>query len=107
MIEQTLFIKLKLVDDKGVFDGAKINATLAEMIIDPTWKTLFINTAPKCLNESHKYVEEYQKLSGIPKETCDFKYDIFSSCMDIYAFMVSIFKIKRLEIQENCIQNLL
>lgn len=89
MIEQTLYKTLKLIDSKGNFDVLKMTALIGEKIKDAALKKMMTDSVSKCIAESQKYAEVYQKDTKVPKETCDFKFDAFKDCMDIAIFMVS------------------
>jgi hypothetical protein len=89
MVEQMIFREMKLVDGSGNFDDKKIKGFIDATITDSSWNKIINAGYLKCTKEVPKYAEFFQTHSKIPKETCDFKYEVLRGCIDIASFGVS------------------
>ncbi|KAG5669921.1 hypothetical protein PVAND_000211 [Polypedilum vanderplanki] len=86
LVEQTLFKDLQLADSSGNILNDKVKAYIKETIKDASWAKIATAAFQKCSTEAIKYGENYQKLTGISKSTCDFKFDAIADCIDIASF---------------------
>lgn len=80
---------MNLADKSTVIDKEACKKHIKEAIKDKTWEPIVQSAFTKCLAEGPKYGEQYQKITGISVETCDFKFDAISDCIDIASFGVS------------------
>lgn len=91
MIEQTLYFDNKLADSKtGVIDKDACKKFITSNIKDKSWEKVIQAAFTKCSTEAIKYGEQYQIHTGIERETCDFKFDAISDCIDIASLSVSL-----------------
>lgn len=84
-----MYQSMNLADKSGVIDIEVCKKHIKEAVKEKSWEPIVQKAFTICLKEGVKYGENYQKITGIPVETCDFKFDAISDCIDIASFGVS------------------